>query len=259
MGKSAIAQNIETRVVSIDKLNPSTYNPRVDLTESDAEYQHIKNSLESFGYLDPIVWNERTGNIISGHQRYKILVADGATELEVKVVDFDLETEKACNLAMNKATGLWDEEKLNALLLEMENSPFNMEDFGFIKEELDNTDISNNPYTQKTSTPIYEPTGDEPPLEALVDTSKTDELLENINKADIPTDIKKFLTLASYRHLRFNYRDIAEYYCHAPKDVQELFEESALVIIDFQKAIENGFVRLTSRIEAMIEGLGDAE
>lgn len=140
MGKSTIAQNIETRVVSIDKLNPSTYNPRVDLTESDAEYQHIKNSLESFGYLDPIVWNERTGNIISGHQRYKILVADGATELEVKVVDFDLETEKACNLAMNKTVGRWDDDKLDALLEEMASTDWGMSDFGFPSIESVNAD-----------------------------------------------------------------------------------------------------------------------
>lgn len=121
----------EMRKVPISKLNPAPYNPRVELKPEDKEYQAIKNSIESFGYLDPIVWNERTGNIVSGHQRYQILKDKGETELEVMVVDFDMDKEKACNLAMNKAVGLWDDDKLNELLEEMKETPWNMEDFGF--------------------------------------------------------------------------------------------------------------------------------
>ena len=121
----------DIRLVPIEKINPSPYNPRVDLSPADPEYQHIKHSIESFGYLDPIVWNERTGNIVSGHQRFKILVDSGLTEVECRVVDFDEEREKACNLAMNKATGLWDMDKLNALLDEMKGLDWDMSSFGF--------------------------------------------------------------------------------------------------------------------------------
>lgn len=121
----------EMRKVPISKLNPAPYNPRIALTPADREYQAIKASIDSFGYLDPIVWNERTGNIVSGHQRYQILKDEGKKEIEVVVVDFDIDKEKACNLAMNKAVGLWDDDKLNELLEEMKETPWNMEDFGF--------------------------------------------------------------------------------------------------------------------------------
>lgn len=123
------------QVVSVEKMNPAPYNPRVDLKPSDPEYQHIKNSIDSFGYLDPIVWNERTENIVSGHQRFKILKEQGIKEVDCIVVDFDEEKEKACNLAMNKAVGLWDDVKLEELLQDLKGTSWDMSDFGF--ESLD--------------------------------------------------------------------------------------------------------------------------
>lgn len=121
--------------VSVEKMNPAPYNPRVDLKPTDPEYQHIKNSIESFGYLDPIVWNVRTGNIVSGHQRFKILKEQGIKEVDCIVVDFDEEKEKACNLAMNKASGLWDDVKVEDLLRDLKDTSWDMSDFGF--ESLD--------------------------------------------------------------------------------------------------------------------------
>lgn len=241
--------NIEK--VSIELLNPAPYNPRVDLKPSDPEYQHIKNSLDDFGYLDPIVWNKRTGNIVSGHQRYKILKAEGATELEVMVVDFDPDKEKACNLAMNQAVGLWDDDKLAELLEEMQGTEWDMSDFGFegFDEELGADE--ENPYTMNVDAPIYQPTGECPALSELVDTAKADELQARINEADIPSEVKQFLYFASCRHYVFDYKKIAEYYCHADKAVQELMEQSALVIIDFQSAIKNGFAKLSKDIADM--------
>jgi hypothetical protein len=72
----------------------------------------------------------------------------------------------------------------------------------------------------------------------MINTKKYDELIERINKAKLPEDVKQFLLKASTRHIQFNYKKIAEYYSNAPKEVQELFEDNALVIIDFDKAIE---------------------
>ena len=53
----------------IDRLMPAKYNPRKDLKPGDPAYEKIKRSLRDFGYVDPIVWNEVTGNIVGGHQR----------------------------------------------------------------------------------------------------------------------------------------------------------------------------------------------
>ncbi|WP_234405533.1 ParB N-terminal domain-containing protein [Paenibacillus sp. IHBB 10380] len=79
---------IDIRTITIDKINAATYNPRVDLQPGDPEYEKLKRSIEQFGYIDPIIWNERTGNMVGGHQRYKIMVNElGLTELDVSVPD----------------------------------------------------------------------------------------------------------------------------------------------------------------------------
>ena len=68
--------------ISIDKLKPAKYNPRKDLKPGDPAYEKIKRSLHDFGYVDPVIWNEVTGNIVGGHQRYKVLKAEGVTEID---------------------------------------------------------------------------------------------------------------------------------------------------------------------------------
>lgn len=130
-------------------MNPSEYNPRKDLKESDKEYQAIKNSLETFGLLSPIVWNKRTGNIIGGHQRYKILKSQGVTEIECVVVDFDEEKEKACNIALNSAIGEWDNDKLDALLFELQYSDFLMSDFGIDMSDFEEIETEESPVQEE--------------------------------------------------------------------------------------------------------------
>lgn len=130
-------------------MNPSEYNPRKDLKESDKEYQAIKNSLETFGLLSPIIWNKRTGHIIGGHQRYKILVSQGATEIECVVVDFDEEKEKACNIALNSAIGEWDNDKLDALLFELQYSDFLMSDFGIDMSDFEEIETEESPVQEE--------------------------------------------------------------------------------------------------------------
>ena len=124
--------------MQIEDLNPAKYNPRLYLQPGDEQYEHIKNSLETFGYLDPIIVNVRDGKniIVGGHQRSKVLKELGYTEIDVIQVDMDEDKEKACNLALNKAQGDWDDGKLTELLAELKDTDFNMDDFGF-NEELD--------------------------------------------------------------------------------------------------------------------------
>lgn len=123
---------MELRKIKIENMKPAKYNPRKNLKPTDSKYKQIKDSIDNFGYIDPIIWNERTGNIIGGHQRYKILCELGLKEIECVVVNFDDETEKAANLAVNKAQGDWDKEKLDELLREMkQQDKFDMSKFGF--------------------------------------------------------------------------------------------------------------------------------
>lgn len=115
-------------------------------------------------------------------------------------------------------------------------------------------------YTKKVQSPVYEIKGDKPHVLELYDKTKSDRMISRINRAEIPEDIRKFLTLAAGRHTVFNYDRIAEYYAHAPKEVQSLMEESALIIIDFKKAIQLGYVKLSEDIvQEYLRQEGDEE
>ncbi len=103
-------------------------------------------------------------------------------------------------------------------------------------------------YNQKIKTPIYTPKGLKPDESELIDATKFEQLSRSIAQADIDSKIKYFLRKAATRHYKFDYVKIAEYYAHAPKEIQELFEQSGLVIIDFDAAIENGFVSMNQRL-----------
>jgi DNA modification methylase len=102
--------------VSINSINPAAYNPRLDLKPGDADYEKLKKSIQSFGYVEPLVWNKRTGSLVGGHQRFKILVAEGFKDVDVSVVDLPLDKEKTLNIALNKISGNWDNLKLAKLL-----------------------------------------------------------------------------------------------------------------------------------------------
>lgn len=121
----------------IDELIPAIYNPRKDLTIDDAEYKKIKRSIETFGYVDPIIVNERTGVIVGGHQRLKVLKDLGYEEIEVSVVDLDEQQEKALNVALNKISGEWDFELLKDLLEELDDGSFDLELTGFDMDEIE--------------------------------------------------------------------------------------------------------------------------
>jgi ParB-like chromosome segregation protein Spo0J len=89
---------LEIKRIPLSEINPAKYNPRKDLKPGDLEYEKLKKSIETFGYVEPIVWNRQTGNIVSGHQRLKILRHRGETEIECVVVDLDEQQEKALNI-----------------------------------------------------------------------------------------------------------------------------------------------------------------
>lgn len=122
----AVAHNRETaqplkiagvRSVAVGKIKMAAYNPRRNLGPKDADYQKLKRSIAEFGLVDPLVWNKRSGNLVGGHQRFKILLDEfGAKEVPVSVVDLGPEAEKTLNLALNKIVGEWDELALADVL-----------------------------------------------------------------------------------------------------------------------------------------------
>lgn len=105
-------------------------------------------------------------------------------------------------------------------------------------------------YTRKMYTPIYEPTGAKPDLKDLFCTEKRDELINEINSDDnLDEEMKQFLRSAAERHTAFDYGKIAEFYSHLPIQYKSHFENSALVIIDYDKAVRNGFIAYDKEVQ----------
>lgn len=108
-------------------------------------------------------------------------------------------------------------------------------------------------YTKKISTPIYTPSGRPTSLYECFDHQKYLRMIRRIDNSNVSEEEKKFLRLAASRHIVFNYERIADYYASASKEMQDLMEQSALVIIDFDKAIEMGFVQLNDSMRRLYE------
>ena len=87
----------------VDELKAAEYNPRKDLRPGDAEYEKLKRSIQEFGYVEPVIWNKRTGTVVGGHQRLKVMKDLGYEEVDCVVVDLD---EKKENGRLNGKGGL---------------------------------------------------------------------------------------------------------------------------------------------------------
>jgi DNA modification methylase len=127
---------MEIDEIKIEELNPAAYNPRKDLKPGDPEYEHLKRSILEFDYIDPVIWNKQTGNVVGGHQRLKVLKELGRTRIQVSVVDLPPAQEKALNIALNKIAGDWDNEKLAALIRELSFENLDLDILGFDQQEL---------------------------------------------------------------------------------------------------------------------------
>jgi len=135
---------MEIKKMQISQIKKAHYNHRVELKPGDPVYEQLKNSIQTFGFCEPLIFNRRTGNLVGGHQRLTVLKDLGHTEAEVVVVDLPLEQEKAFNLALNKIQGDWDEGKLALLLDELTKVPeFDVGLTGFETEEI--SELLDNP------------------------------------------------------------------------------------------------------------------
>jgi|TARA_R110000868_G_scaffold378603_2_gene644074 hypothetical protein len=103
-------------------------------------------------------------------------------------------------------------------------------------------------YTKKVSVPVYVPQYQKPSVYELFDHMKSMQMIKRINESKVSAEDKKFLIYAAQRHIIFNFAKIADYYAHSSAEVQDLMEQSALVIVDFDKAIENGFATLNNEL-----------
>jgi ParB-like chromosome segregation protein Spo0J len=247
----------------INKLVPYARNAR---THSDEQVGQIAASIREWGWTTPILVDEE-GSIIAGHGRTLAAQRLKMTEVPVMVAAGWSDAKKRAyvladnKLAMNAG---WDPEMLKIELGALDAAGFDLELTGFVGDDLtqamfgdlateDQDDELSENYSRKIEAPIYTPKGEKPRVSSLYDESKATELKLQIAEADLPADVRKFLIAAADRHTVFDFRNIAEFYAHADAATQDLMERSALVIIDYDKAIENGFVELS---QAMLKQAG---
>lgn len=141
----------ELRVLPVTAVRPADYNPRVALRPGDPDYEKLRASITDLGVIDPLVWNENTGNLVGGHQRLQVCMDMGITEVPVFVVHLSEEKEKQANLALNKITGRFDETKLNEILTGLDPAVIKLAGFDpkelttildeYVNPEEDNFDI----------------------------------------------------------------------------------------------------------------------
>ena len=136
----------ELKVLPVSVLKPAEYNPRKKLKPGDKEYEKIKNSIDEFGFADPLVVNADM-TIIGGHQRLTVAINLGYTEVPCAVVDVDKVREKALNIALNKITGAWDEEMLADLLTDLKEADYDLDWTGFEAAEVE--DLFSNIYDKQ--------------------------------------------------------------------------------------------------------------
>ena len=254
-------ENIRVQEISFDQRNARLH-PEKNMAA-------LRKSLEQFGQRKPIVITA-DNTVVAGNGTLMAATELGWEHIDVVRVppDWSEDQIRAFAIADNRTQDLssFDIAILRDQLDELESADFDLGSLGFegdyITElgELDNNKelerlagrIDDESYSAKITVPHYEIIGEKPGLEELFDDTRAKELQAEIADADIPNQVKQFLSVAAMRHVVFNYRKIAEYYPHAPKNVQRLMEESALVIVDLEDAIRLGFVKFSESIEDLI-------
>lgn len=242
--------------VSIDTLIPYANNSR---THSDAQVAQIAASIKEFGWTNPILIDGSKG-IIAGHGRLLAARKLGYTEVPtIELSDLTEAQKKAYVIADNKLAlnAGWDEEILKVEIEALKELNFDVDLLGFnskeLQELLDDKKNGDNVYTQKAEAPTYEPSDLKPNVKDLYDDSKAFEIIEKIKAANLPQAEKDFLMLTAGRHVVLNFQLIADYYAHSSKEVQELMEASALVIVDVDDAIANGWMKLTEELNDLYD------
>lgn len=246
----------------IEKLIPYAKNSR---THSEEQIAQIAASIKAFGFTNPILVGS-DGVIVAGHGRLSAARKLGLSQVPVIVLDHLSDTERRALVIADNQLALnagWNTELLSIEIQELKDLNFDIDLLGFDEDQLDdildNELEEENPYSQKVEAPVYEPSNEKPDVKELYDDSKAFEIIEAIKKAKIPQQEKDFLMLTAGRHVVLNFQKIADYYAHSEKSVQELMELSALVIVDFDSAIKNGWVNLSKRLEDMYDEDYDGE
>ena len=257
--------------VKISKVKGNPKNPRIIKNDKFKALKHSIKTMPGYMKLRPVIVDEDM-MVLGGNMRLKASIDLGKKEIWT-----DMFTQADCD-DMNKVA--IEEERETKTYLEYcdaiiikDNVSSGEWEWDILANEWDSVqlaewglDVWENPddaiveeddtYTRKIVAPTYEPKNDKPVIDDLFSTQKADELIHKIKQADLNEEELMFLSHCALRHTVYDYSKIADFYAHSSKEIQELMEDSALVIIDFDKAIEKGYVKLTKDIAAAYEKNG---
>jgi hypothetical protein len=250
--------NEPTQMVPVDALIPHPLNPR------QGDVGAIHESIQANGFYGVVVVQKSTNYVLAGNHRLKAAAAAGMKEVPAILVDVDDDRAKRILLADNRTNDLaaYNTDALVSILTDLTATPLVLTGTGFDGDALDELMADLFPsqtfdqgidgkYTRKVESPVYEPTGPAPPLSELMDTTKTDELVAQIKAQDLPPELSRFMISAAQRHTVFRYDKVANFYAHADAPLQRLMENSALIVIDYDKAVEDGFVKLNEEVSSL--------
>ncbi len=238
------------------KIEDLKFDERNYRVHDDRNKSLIKKSIDECGLARSVVVDSENcligGNgVVSQVDKdtpIRVIETDGSELVVVKRTDLKTDDEKRKRLAVldNSTT---DSSNFDYALLHEDFSEDELDELGVIVPVEDPEKEIITKYTRKISVPIYEIKGETPKIEEMISTEKADKLVEEIKKADIDDETKRFLVDCTTRLYEFRYDKIAEFYAHQDEKVKDLMEKLALVIIDFNKAVENGYIKLNEFIE----------
>jgi hypothetical protein len=253
-------RNIKHQTIDIDSIQPHPKNVR------QGDIGAISESLKAHGQYRPIVVDKRTNQILAGNHTWKAAKSLGWSQIAVGFIETkDDDDATRILLADNRTTDLasYDDAGLANLLKDLAETEEGLDGTGFDGDALDEllADIENQnrlqdefqKYTQTLKAPQYEIVGEKPQISELADFTKYNQLVDQIKKLEPDTEISNFLNFAAARHIVFNYQKIAEYYPHQTPQTQKLMEQSALVIIDANDAIANGYAVFATTMKELLD------
>ena len=259
----------ELRHVPASDLRP---NPKNWRTHPTAQRDALRGILAEVGMADAVLARELPDGslmLIDGHLRAET-IGDGS----VPVLVLDVNEAEADKLLATidplAAMADSDAAKLDALLRNVDTGSEALQQMlaataaqaGLYESLPDSTkegseraddEASENPYTDKVEVPPYAKIGDKPGLPKCYDETYCLKLCKAIDASDLPDNEKQFLRAAAHRHVVFNFQEIANYYAHSDADVQQFMEDSALVIVDLDTAIKNGWTALGVSLDSLFE------
>jgi hypothetical protein len=239
--------------VKLYKIKGNPNNPRIIKND---KFKKLVKSIQEFPEMlekRPIVVDEDM-MVLGGNMRLKASKDAGLKEVWIDIAEgWTKEQKDEFVVKDNVNFGEWEWD-----MLANEWDSVQLAEWGLdVWENQDDAIVEDDDtYTRKIVAPTYEPKNEKPNIVDLFDTKKADELIDKIKEADVTEEELMFLSHCALRHTVYNYSKIADFYAHSSKEIQELMEDSALVIIDFNKAIENGYVKLTKDIAAAYEKNG---